>query len=109
MSIEASSKDLTKIWAAAPQWATLVIVVVAFTVYLDRHEGREIEREKRLEKLADIRIEQCHAVQEEANRVMLELTHVLQEQTRTFDRMTIAIEQHEGARRIYRESKPQTP
>ena len=102
MEIEAKSKDLKHIWQAAPHWAALIVVVITFIVYLDRHETREQTRMDQMDKIADIRIKQCHDIQVESTEAMKRLTETLHKQTLTFEKMTAAIEHHERSRLLNR-------
>lgn len=85
-------RDLTKMWMAAPQWAVVVCIIAGFLYYLDRREQREVEREQRISKVSDLRIEQCHNVQEQANKAISDVAEALREQGRTLDRLQITIE-----------------
>ena len=92
-------------WQAAPQWAVVVCICAGFLFYLDRREQREVQREERLEKVADLRIENCHQVQFAANKIMEQLATALSEQTRTLDRLQATIETHDRVFMRHSEAK----
>ncbi len=94
-------------WQAAPQWAVVVVICAGFLFYLDRREQREVEREKRIDQVAELRIEQCHAVQASANEIMQELAEALKDQSRTMDRLQQTIETHD--REFLRHLAPRQP
>lgn len=90
--VKAIKENLPDMWKASPPWFALLAVVVLFLFYLDRQEQRVIEREKRAEKLSEMRIETCHLVQVKSTKAIEDLNAILREQIRALDRLTLITE-----------------
>lgn len=90
--VEKINEALPSMFRASPPWFALLAVVAGFLGFLDRQEGRIVEREKRAEVLANLRIETCHNVQGEATAAIRELNRILTDQSRALDRLSLLIE-----------------
>ena len=78
--VDQLKESLPGMFRQSPPWFALLVVVGGFLAYLDRQEGRVIDREKRAESLSSLRIDTCHQVQTEATRAISELNKVMKEQ-----------------------------
>ena len=90
--VEEIKKSLPAMWKSSPPWFALLAVVTMFLFYLDRQESRVIQREQRMEALSSLRIETCHAIQEQSTTAIKELNEVLREQVQTMYKLQILIE-----------------
>ena len=54
----------------APHWAALIIIVIAFLIYMERQAGKS-------DRIADQRIETCHRMQEDSMRIMAALNQTI--------------------------------
>ena len=84
---------LPDMWKNSPPWFALLAVILIFVGYMDRQDSRMIDREKRSEQLADLRIEQCHDVQAKANEALIKLADVLNQQIQEFQKMQYIIQE----------------
>lgn len=80
---------------ASPPWFALLMVVAGFLAYLDRQEGRVIEREERMDAVSELRIDTCHDVQAQSTAAIKELNRVLLEQVKTLYKLQVTIEQND--------------
>jgi len=90
--VEKIKESLPNMFKASPPWFALLMVVGGFLAYLDRQEGRIIDREKRAETIDNLRIENCHKVQAESTAVIKELNATLMEQVKTLYKLQVKIE-----------------
>ena len=90
--VDQIKKALPDMWRNSPPWFALMAVVVLFLVYLDRQEERAINRERRLETLSDLRIKQCHDIQQKSTQAIEKLNATLSQQVVSLDRLKVIIE-----------------
>lgn len=71
----------------APGLLVAGLIVIFFLVFLDRQAAHN-------DRVADLRIEQCHDVQRESMKVMTSLNQSLLTQSKAFYDMTATMERH---------------
>jgi hypothetical protein len=82
----------------APEMLTMLIMLGGFLWYLHDLENANQREDARMDKLADVRIQHCHDVQEAGIKTMDRLADALDSQARVFSELERSIE--ELARRI---------
>ena len=71
----------------APGLLVAGLIVIFFLVFLDRQNAQA-------NRVADLRIEQCHGIQRESMKVMSSLNQSLLTQSKAFYDMTATMERH---------------
>jgi len=78
----------------APHYFILLLIVGSFLWFLDRKNQAIHKQNDKEDLVSRLRIEQCHAVQDESVKVMGELREVMREQSETFGALTMLINDH---------------
>jgi hypothetical protein len=82
----------------APEMLTMLVMLAGFLWYLHDLEESNRREDERLDRLADVRIEHCHDVQEAGIKTMDRLAEALESQALVFSELEGSIE--ELAKRI---------
>ena len=91
-SVSSSLTGLGSAMKHAPALLAIIILVGGFLWYLERHDVRESAEHSRVDQLASLRIQTCHALQERSVQSIEILNETLRDQTEAFIAMTNTLE-----------------
>jgi hypothetical protein len=90
--MKVDTADVSRAFSSAPQWATVLLVVVSFCIYMDRHEERMSQKETKYDAVSAMRIAQCHKIQEESIAIMSRVITRLEANSSVMERLISELE-----------------